>query len=195
MKNFIKKIIRFFVPVILLIFLLQTITSNWQEVLLYFKNFRILPLVFSFGLLLLIYPESALAWYMLTKKIGVKISFKNALYLWIISNTSRYIPGTIWQYIGRIELGQQIGIARKEGMLAVFYETFLTIISGGLVSFFALSYWAAIGIKPYIIIIGLIITLIFIHPRILNSIFLSMLICSNLWKPYAANITKKGMVG
>ena len=119
MKNFIKKIIRVFVPVILILFLLQTIALNWQEALVYFKNFHTIPFIISFIVLLFIYPESALAWYMLTKKIGVKISFKGALYLWIISNTSRYIPGTIWQYIGRIELGQQIGIARKEGILAV----------------------------------------------------------------------------
>lgn len=171
MKNFIKKIGKILIPFICILFLLLTITSNWQEVLIYFKDFQAIPLIVSFIVLLLIYPESAFAWYTLTRKLGVKIPLKGALYLWVISNTSRYIPGSIWQYVGRVELGQRMGIERKTGIVSVLYETILIAISGFLLSIFALDYWATVGIKPYMIILGISIPFILIHPAVLRRVF------------------------
>lgn len=173
MKNFFKKTIKIFMPLILIFFLLQTIASNWQEVSIYLKDFQIIPLVASFLILLLIYPESAFAWYVLIKRLGVRVSFRNALYIWVVSNTSRYIPGTIWQYVGRVELGQQIGIARKEGMLAVLYETLLIVVSGCLISLFIVDYWNIVGIKFYIIILGITIPFILIHPVISDKVLMA----------------------
>ena len=149
MKNYIKKYFKILLPAILLFFLLRTITSDWQAVLVYLKDFEVIPMILSAGILLLIYPESAFAWYVLIRKIGVRISLKNALYVWIISNISRYLPGSIWQYVGRVELGMQAGIPRQKSILAVLYETLLIIIAGLFVSLFTISYWSTVGIKSY----------------------------------------------
>lgn len=172
MKNILQKYLKVVIPTVLLFFLLQTVILNWQEVSIYLKSFQIVPLIISFLILLLIYPESALAWYFLIKKIGVKVSFKHALSVWIISNASRYIPGSIWQYVGRIELGQQVGISRKEGIFIVVYETILIAISGLLISLFTINYWGTVGIKLYMIVLGIGIPLLFLHPAILSKILL-----------------------
>lgn len=172
MKNFFKKIASILIPLILIFFLLQTITSNWHEVLIYLNNFQTIPFVASFLILLLIYPESAFAWYNLIKMLGVKISLQNALYIWVISNTSRYIPGAIWQYVGRVELGQQMGITRKDGILAVLYETLLIVASGCLISLFIVEYWNIVGIQSYIILLGTMIPFILIHPIISKKLLL-----------------------
>lgn len=150
---------------------------------MYLKNFQTSPLIVSFVILILIYPESALAWFVLAKRMNIKVSLKNALYLWIVSNTARFIPGAIWQYVGRVELGQQMGISRKEGILIVFYETLLIVISGSLFSLFAIKYWAQVGIKLYMIILIIIILLIIIHPAILNKIFTIIIKLTKKEKP------------
>ena len=170
MKNSLLKYIKIVVPAVLLFFFLLTVASSWQEVSVYLRNFQLVPFVLSFLVLLLIYPESAFAWYFLVRKIGLKISLRDAFYVWIISNASRYIPGSIWQYVGRVELGQQMGISRKEGIFAVLYETLLIAISGLLISMFTISYWSSVGIKSYMIVLGIGIPLLILHPAILNKI-------------------------
>lgn len=170
MKNFFKKIVKIALPLILLFFLLKTVIFNWQEVLPYLNNFQPVSLSLSFLILLLIYPESTFAWYVLIKKLGVKISLNSALYVWVVSNTSRYIPGTIWQYVGRIGLGRDMGIARKEGTLSILYETLLIIISGCLVSLFTLGWWSTVGVKLYMVFPAVVIPLVFLHPEVSKKV-------------------------
>jgi len=138
----------------------------------YLKNFEIIPMILSAGVLLLIYPESAFAWFILIRKIGVGVSIKNALYVWVVSNSSRYLPGSIWQYVGRVELGMQAGIPRQKSILAVLYETLLIIIAGLFVSLFTISYWSTVGIKSYMVVLGVLFPLVFLHPTVINKALL-----------------------
>lgn len=169
MKTIIKKILKLLIPFALILFLLQSILLNLQEVSVYFTNLRLIPLILSFSVLMIIYPESGFSWYVVVKKLGVNVKFRNALYIWIVSNTSRYIPGTIWQYVGRVELGQRMGIARKEGMVAVLYETILITISGLLFSIFVLSSGTIMGIELHMILVVILILLIAVNPTVINK--------------------------
>lgn len=169
MKTFAKKALQIALPVVLLAFLLKTIISNWSEALPYFNNLGYFSLLLSFLTLLLIYPESAFGWFVLVNKLGTKISLKNAMYVWIVSNTSRYIPGTIWQYIGRVELAERFGVPRKEGIVSVLCETLLIIIAGCMVSAFAISQWETLSLKPYIVLAGMLIPIALLHPVLSNK--------------------------
>lgn len=169
MKTSIAKALKIALPVFLLLLLSRTIIFNWNEALPYFRSFKYFPLILSFLTLLLIYPQSAFSWFTLTKKLGANISLKNAMYVWIVSNTSRYIPGTIWQYIGRVELAGRFGIPRKEGGVSILYETLLIIIAGCMVSVFALSQWGTLNLKPYMVLAGMLIPVVLLHPTISNK--------------------------
>lgn len=166
------KIIKITLPFVLLLFLVKTIISSWDEVSFYLKAFQLLPLIIAFSVLLLVYPQSAYSWFVLLKRLGIKISIKKTLRIWIISNTSRYIPGTVWQYIGRVELLQRCGVSRKEGIVSILYETLLTIVAGFLMSIFAINLWNTIGLESYVIFIGLIIPFALLHPAISNKVLL-----------------------
>lgn len=162
-----KNILKFLIPVGLLAFLAWNVARDWNEVLGYWQNFRAFPFIVSFLFLLSIYPEGAFAWHNLLKKMGIHRNFRKTLFVWIVSNTSRYIPGKIWQYIGRIELAQrEVGIARSATLLSVLAEIFFSVTAAVLVSLATLPFWGFIrgGSALWVFLIPL--PLLLLHPNI-----------------------------
>ena len=156
-----KRVIKFLLPTNLLAFLAGNVINNWHLVLEQWSAFNILPFTLCFLLMLSIYPEGSVGWYIILRKINVDIRFKNALKIWIISNTSRYIPGKIWQYLGRIELARREGIPRTKTFASLLIEVFLVLIAGIIVSVFSLSllplkeidqWWMFLIIVPFLLL-------------------------------------------
>lgn len=164
----IKKILKFVVPSILLGFLVINIAQDWQSILPYVDQLKFLPLVLSFIILLTVYPEGAYGWYLILKNNNIKIKPYEGVRIWIISNTARYIPGKVWQYVGRVEMAREAGIARNFAVSSLLLEIFLVLLAGLCISILALpfvnlgsfyiSYWAFLLAAP----------LILIHPTVSN---------------------------
>lgn len=166
-----KRIIKFIVPLILLGFLSFKIIQDWSTVEIYLQNFNILPLILGFLVMLTIYPEGALCWWSVLRNMGIKVRLASATRIWIISNTSRYIPGKIWQYLGRIELAKrEAGISRGKTIFSLMLEIFLVLIAAGVVSMVALPFVEFKIIGGGMVILLLPLSLILLHPKIANFI-------------------------
>lgn len=140
MRNFLK----FLVAALIFVFLFRNIVSGWTEIANYLRQLNPTQVVLGFVVLLLVYPEGAFGWHVVLKKMSVAINFKKSLRIWIIANTGRYIPGTIWQYIGRVELAKrEAGISRNKVVLSLLVEIFLVAVAAALTSFFALPFISA----------------------------------------------------
>lgn len=179
-----KKILKVVLPLFLLAILVWNVISNWGEVSPYLVSFSPFPFAASFILLLFIYPESSLAWYVLVRKMGIAVSFQKAMYVWIVSNTSRYIPGSIWQYIGRVGLGEEAGIKRGQGVASVLAEVFFVLVAGILISLLTLPYWDVLGVKFEWWILLMLFPLLLLHPNISSQAMRLM-----------AAVTKKSLRG
>lgn len=162
LKNFFKVIL----PFGLLAILVWNVVSGWEGVRPYLTTFQVSPFIGSFVVLLFIYPESSVAWYILVRRMGISITLRRAMYVWIISNTSRYIPGIIWQYIGRVGLGQEAGIKRGQGVMSVLAEVFFVITAGILVSLLTLPYWNILGVQPKLWGLLILLSFLLLHPNI-----------------------------
>lgn len=165
-----KKLTRFIIPSVLLGLLSWKALSAWPEISPYLNNFNYFLLFLSFSSLLLIYPESGWSWYLLLRRMGVEISLSRALYVWVVSNTGRYIPGTVWQYLGRIELGKQRGIPRREGIFSVIVEFFFVTIAGFLVSLFTAGYWGFMDIRLEWGFLLVLLLVFLLHPAIMTRL-------------------------
>ena len=169
----IKNSLKFLLPAILISFILFNIYQNSDLVLTQWSNFEILPLVISFLIMILIYLEAALNYHVLIKAINYPLKFKQSLYIFIVSNASRYIPGSIWQYIGRVEIAKKIAqIPRSISVLALVLEVFLLVNAAIIVSLFALPFFNNIPGQSYLLIFLLPISLIFLHPKISSKLIL-----------------------
>jgi len=164
----VKKVLKFVVPTLLLGFLVFNIAQDWPNILPYIGKLNVVPLFLSFIVLLTVYPQGAFGWYLILKNNNIKTKPYEAVRIWIISNTARYIPGKVWQYVGRVEMARDAGIARNFAISSLLLEIFLVLLAGLCVSILALpfinlgnfhiSYWVFLVAVP----------LILIHPTVSN---------------------------
>lgn len=138
-NNYTKIIFKLLLPALALIFLLYNIAVDWDQLSSQILFIHPGYLFLSFSIMLFVYPEAAFTWYLLIRSMGIKISLLAAMRVWIIANTSRYIPGTIWQYIGRTELMKQYGVKRSTVGLSILMEIIITLLASGIVGAFTVS--------------------------------------------------------
>lgn len=163
--------LKFFIPMTLLGFMIWSIGKDWEQVLFHWQNFRIAPLTLAFLLLILVYPEAAFSWYILLSKMEIKRKLKDILYIWIIANTSRYIPGTIWQFISKVGLAQKVArIPKKDSSVSALGEIFFGLAGASLVSFFSLPFWKFVKVEYVWLIVFMPVVFLVFHPAILSHI-------------------------
>lgn len=119
------------------------IWKDWETVSTLAWHFSLFNL--SIFLILLPFPFfiDVVAWHLVTRALGKKISFSKNFEIWMLSNFARYLPGGIWQYPGRVLLLSKLGISKVSGVTCLVLEalfvifvglslTLLVFVSGGL---------------------------------------------------------------
>lgn len=166
-----KNLLKIVIPIVVFSFLGWQVIIDWPQVAGYFQKIKLQYLIISIPVFLLIYPEGVVCWWAILKKMKIKIPFSAAAKIWIISNASRYIPGKIWQYVGRVELSKkEAGIERSETLFSLLLEIFLTIIAAGLVSILALPVIGLQSLNKSFFIFLLPALLIMLHPKVANIV-------------------------
>lgn len=128
-----KRNISILIVTTLLVFLLWKIAQDFDGV----KN---LQWEFDpknlFPLLLVILPApfvNALSWHLMTKSLGGSISFKDNFKIWTYSNAARFLPGSVWQYAGRVYMLSQKGVSKTLTSTALMLEAILNVATASAV--------------------------------------------------------------
>lgn len=130
-----KKFLKVIFPTLLLLLVVLNTIRDWPKTSFFWNKVSLTPLTFSFILLVVVNPIAALGWQKILSSLKYKVKFKNSFRVWIISNTSRFIPGVIWQYIGRVELAKnELGIGRTTTLVSILIESFLVLVAGLIVA-------------------------------------------------------------
>lgn len=119
----------------------SVITQNWQQLVnLRFRgsSLDLILLVLSAAV---IYLTNSLSWHLITKALGMKLSYWDNLQVWVLSNVSRFIPGAIWQYAGRIYLAGEKGMSKTVAAACLQIEALFTLFAGSLVILLILNSW------------------------------------------------------
>lgn len=165
------KILKIVFPLVLISFLVLNIVGNWGQIVLNWHNFQSIYVFFAFLFLLIVYPEAAFSWYILLAKMGVKCKLRNVLYVWIVANTSRYIPGTVWQFIGRIGLAERIArVSKKDSGISLLWEIFFGLAGASLISLLSFPVWNLVKVEYIWIIVLAPLILLGFHPSVLTRI-------------------------
>lgn len=153
-----------------------------------FKNIDVLTSVqWDFGgghllwiilALLPVYFVNTLSWHLITRSLGLKLSFSQNLRIWVLSNASRFIPGSIWQYAGRVYLSSQRGVPMTMATTALFIEMIFSVLIGTMIILLTLPlihlsikydlFWLGILITLFLVLV----ILIFSSDKILSKISL-----------------------
>lgn len=165
------KLVRIVISLILLGFLFVAVARDWHTISNFWLSFNFPLLIISFLLMLLIYPEGAFCWYIILRRMGLKVDLKDSIRVWIFSNTARYIPGLVWQYIGRSELARrELGIPRIKTFSSILFEIFLVLVAGVFIATSSLPFLNLQFFNTQFLIFLLPVLFIFLHPRIFQII-------------------------
>lgn len=165
----VKKLLSFFIVLIIFSFLTKNVIDNWEQLRIATSNLSPLNLILIFLISVLLHTLDTTSWHMITKSLKFKITFSQNLRIWILPNVSRYVPGVVWQYLGRMYLLSKQGVDKKHGMLAVLLNALFTFSTGALVMLLTYSMGHA-WILILIIGVILIAPIVFSNQKLLNFV-------------------------
>lgn len=125
-----KKILSWLFVMIVLGFLVHKISLNWSDFVAVKWNINIFTLI---GLMILwtgLFTVLTFSWHYLVTTLGAQTRYRENARVWILSNAARYLPGTIWQYVGRLQLSSSYGIPVAVSSRALVMESLLNLIAG-----------------------------------------------------------------
>ena len=164
------RILKFLVPLVIAFFIGRAIHRNWQEV-------RAADWTFDGGYLLISvlltvgwFALRPYAWAAILGRFGHPISYGAAFRIFRQAELSRYVPGTVWQYVSRVYLAGQWGVPAAATMAATIIETVLLVLASILPALLnireALPRLA--GIQQVLLFVFPVVALAVVHPRVLN---------------------------
>lgn len=152
--------------------------ENWNKIDEYKYETDWFYLSISLLLLLLSFSLLPLSLRNIVKIFKCKISFKKVCLILFYSQFAKYLPGGVWGYVGRVYLYKKEGMSTGDASKSVLLETLLVLVSGIFISFGSLFFIDKLSSLEwldniYIRSVGILISIIlilFMHPKILNSL-------------------------
>ncbi len=177
-------VLKYLVPLVIAFFIGRVIYQNWQEVRNAAWSFRPLELTASFLLTGWWFVVRPRIWAYILQHFGHKLSFQQAFEVVRKGELSRYVPGTIWQYLSRIYLAGLHGVPAHATIATTLVETVILFLASIIPALWFLSetlpalnryHRLAIWIVP-------VVACSLIHPKVLN--FWAKRLSSRLGQPY-----------
>ncbi|BAQ66848.1 lysylphosphatidylglycerol synthase domain-containing protein [Geminocystis sp. NIES-3709] len=170
----IKQFFRWFILGLTAFFIISTFYKNWQEVInIKFTFFTFLIFFISIFLNIIGHTFSAWVWTWILNLFHTKLQGLKAINIYLITNISKYLPGNVWHFLGRVKAIQSEGDSLSIATISVIIEPLLMAVSALLITLISASF-GIIKINfsiIFLLILCLIITiLIGIHPKIINPI-------------------------
>ena len=156
--------------------MIEPLRANWHIVReqigeIQWWRFAIASLMFASFLLCF----RAMAWRRILKAFGHRLPYAPAARIWATSEMARYLPGAIWQVVGRVYLSKPYGVPAAVVTTSQILEVCIFLFANVLIAGCCLLYFGAKmapQAKPWLITaIVLVPTLTFVlHPKIFYGI-------------------------
>ncbi len=131
MIRHLKPVLKYLLPVLIILFLARSIHTNWQQV-------RDFPWQFDFPLLALAALFSSTwffirtwIWVQLLREVREHVPYLPAFRVFMISEVARYVPGKIWQYVSRVYLARKYMIPPALTLTTALVELLMVMVAAG----------------------------------------------------------------
>jgi len=129
--------------VVLLGFLAFRLTQLWNRDPVDFSAANGWLLALASGLSLVAVVSYGLVWPHILRRIGTTPP-RDALRIFLQSQLGKYVPGSVWQYAGRIGLARDRGIPARVTILSLAIEVGGSVIAAGAIAMFVLPVFVAL---------------------------------------------------
>ncbi len=148
--------------------------DHWNQVKDASFTFEAYSLILSTLIFAFSYFIQIWAWYLITLKLNIAISFRETLESWFYSQLGKYLPGKVWILLSRFYFYESKGKSKKAISIALYFET-VTVIGAAYLIFLAalifqdekwsLSPWRQSGWLFPLLVLGL----VSLHPWVLEK--------------------------
>lgn len=174
MKKKLKRGLQILIVSVIFLFLLWQLFSSWGELSTYELGLDYGLLVFSYVFLLASFLITVYVWQFLLRILGEKLSYREALKIFALSNLARYTPGKIWHVFGKIYLASKEGISKVKTLASISLEFFLTVVAACLVFLLSFAFWfPQFSNKIYLILVAVTFFGLFISYPTVFGVFLN----------------------
>ena len=153
----------------------EMVRDNWNEVKDASFTFRFFPFICGTFVFILSYFIQLGAWYLITARLGIALSFRETLGSWFYSQLGKYLPGKVWLLVSRFYFYESKGKSKKTVSVALYFETVTIIATAGFLSWASLLVFQ--GALPYDLggqtgwlALFFIPVFVFLHPRVLQKL-------------------------
>ena len=171
----VKKFVRWFILGFTIFFIISSIYQNWRSLgEIKITNFVVLMFCFSLFLNILGHSFSAWVWTWILRLFSTNLQGLKAIYVYLITNISKYLPGNVWHFVGRVKAVREQGDTIATATVTAIIEPLLMAIAALLITIISSGMGIIkVSFSPLIIsyqLIAIVSSLIAVHPRFLNPI-------------------------
>ena len=145
-----KRIGEIAILVIAVFYIAKTLSRNWPSVAAHLHTANWWLLLAGWCVFLVYFVLRATAWQLLMKSLGATIRPTEAARIWFLSEFSRYVPGNVWSFLGRVHLSEKSGVPRRITLVGLIIEIFMLLGSAALfviIFFLAMPYANLTGLR------------------------------------------------
>jgi glycosyltransferase 2 family protein len=162
--------LRFVVAAALIAYVVRILGRQWGDVAATLKRLSPLGLLAASIALGLYYATAVQNWRALMSKLGAPLSLPVAFRIVFLSNLAKFLPGGVWNLVGRVALCKQRGVAVTVSSLSLFIELVSTLAAMAVTSMVTLSASEAalLPVPRSVLLLGLVAVAVGLHPWVLN---------------------------
>ncbi|MDO8513532.1 MAG: DUF2079 domain-containing protein [bacterium] len=171
-NSLVKKVAEVIVLILAAVFIGRFLWSGWPQLVNHIKYAKVGLILLGLVLFFIYFALRSIAWKVIMGTLGADLSIKKSGYIWFVSEFSRYIPGNVWSFLGRVYLSNKEKIPKRVTSLSLIFEIFYLVGSSlGLgVVFFLVGPPDVIRLPWWIILIVIPIIVTIINPKILGRL-------------------------
>ncbi len=171
-SNILKSILQALFVIVIFVFLGRTLVTNWNRLDFSLSEVNYFYVFLSVMFFAIAWIAAAISWGYITEKLKKPLGYKQATKIWVLSQSARYIPGSVWQVFGRVYMGEKKGLGKGETLASVAIETSNLIISSVLIFVISIPFWTKTSsiVKYYPYLGASLLVFGFLHPRIFNGV-------------------------
>ena len=113
----------------------------------------------------------AVWWTFSIRSMQEQLGWREGTRIWAISQLAKYLPGGVWNYVGRAYATVRAGVSQQHSIVSLVIETILRLLAAIIVFFASLPLWpeADRSQLPLIFLVSaLLMGLVALHPVILS---------------------------
>jgi len=155
----------------ILLFLGLYVYRSTQELGSYEFSLNVGSLAVATGLIMLSALMSPLLWGLILRAcLRTGLGWRDGLWVWYLSQVSRYLPGNVWNYVSRVYLGSERGIPASNSVLSMVLEIMMVLLGQAIVFLLSLPFWLEGRQESLWVLLILPIGLIILNPRVFNGL-------------------------